>query len=200
MRQIRIHGAGGPNEPSFWQREVTVDISKSCGALFGHVFKMYNYVHIFSRVAISYNGIPQHELEEYSCLLAVLINCNMDVTSEDVIDIWAANKEQEAPAADPRYRQVRIYGTADDLGTNDKFWTHEARVLVDSKVGDVLKDVFDTYNYVCVTNHVRFGKLQYHWTHHTIRTSMTTLKTVIDTLGLHEGVIEVYAKNVLDEE
>ena len=200
MRQIRIHGAGGPNEPSFWQREVTVDISKSCGALFGHVFKMYNYVHIFSPAAIPYNGIPQHELKEYSCLLAVLINLNMNVISEDVIDIWAANKEQEAPAADPRYRQVRIYGTADDLDTNDKFWTHEARVLVDSKVGDVLKDVFDTYNYVCVTNHVPFGKLQYHWTHHTIRTSLTTLKTVIDTLGLHQGVIKVYAKNVVDEE
>ena len=120
MRQIRIHGAGGPNEPSFWQREVTVDISKSCGALFGHVFKMYNYVHIFSPVAISYNGVPQHELKEYSCLLAVLINCNMNVTSEDVIDIWAENKEQEAPAADPQYRQVRIYETADDLVTDDE--------------------------------------------------------------------------------
>ena len=92
--------------------------------------------------------------------------------------------------ANPNMRHVRIYGAADKVHTDDKFWQHEDYVLVHYEAGALFRTVFETYNYVCVRHHVPFGVLEHRLS------EKTTLQTVIDELGLHEGVIEVYAFNV----
>lgn len=90
-------------------------------------------------------------------------------------------------------RIVCVYATANDFRTdeeNAKYWQHEERVCVHVPVGEVLKPVFDQYDHVSVKYRVPFGVLEY------TLAKATTLKTVIEELGLPEGDIEVYAKNV----
>jgi hypothetical protein len=90
-RQIRVYGAGSPNEPKFWEHNITADVNQTCGALFGPVFDRYNYVCIFSTEATAYNGIPDHQLQGDTYLLSTMCNLNMNLR-EGVVEIWAENK------------------------------------------------------------------------------------------------------------
>ena len=178
FERVRIFGAGPNNEPKYWERDIgVVNVNATCGALFGSVFEQYTYVCV---VAVAGRGIPDFEqrVTKESNLLSEL---EMHSVHGDVV-VHARNDEQ--------YRKVRIYGTADDNGTDDKYWQHEESVCVHDRVGELFKPVFDAYNHVSVKYRVPFGVLEY------TLAKETTLRTVIDQLGQHEGVIEAYAKNV----
>ena len=92
-RPIRIHGAAGPNKPSYWVHGMMGEVNKPCGDLFGEVFDQYNYVYIFSTKAIPYSdgGVPEWKLERDQCLDAVMRRLEMNL-HEGVIEIWADNK------------------------------------------------------------------------------------------------------------
>ncbi len=87
-KQIRLFGAGGPNNPRYWQREMTADVYKTCGELFGPAFDQYEKVFIWSTKAIPLNGgIPQQDLTREQSLGSVLRILQLE--DEDVIDIYA---------------------------------------------------------------------------------------------------------------
>jgi len=87
-KQVHLYGAGGPNNPMYWQRQMTADVYKSCGELFGPAFDQYEKVFIWSMKAIPLNGgIPQQDLTREQSLGSVLRLLQLE--DEDVIDIYA---------------------------------------------------------------------------------------------------------------
>jgi hypothetical protein len=88
VKQIRMYGAGGPNNPTYWERIITADVDNTCGELLGAVFGQYEVVFIWSTKAIPLNGgIPQQELTRQDNLLSVLRS--LELENETVIDIYA---------------------------------------------------------------------------------------------------------------
>ncbi len=91
-RQIRVYGAGGPNEPKFREYNITADVNQTCGALFGPVFDQYEQVFIWNIKAIPLNdGIPEQRLTRDDNLLSVMTQLDMHLV-EGVVEIWAENK------------------------------------------------------------------------------------------------------------
>jgi hypothetical protein len=92
IRDIRIYGEAGPNEPQFWVHTLTGDVNQSCGELFGPVFEQYNYVYVFSTEATRYYRIPEYRLHEDSYLLQVMCTLNMNLR-EGVVEVWVRNRD-----------------------------------------------------------------------------------------------------------
>jgi hypothetical protein len=89
--------------------------------------------------------------------------------------------EHMSAVVNPHYREVHIFG-ADTESIKDRLC-----VLYASDV--LFKDVFDTFTYVYVKWDVPYGVLTYR------SQRETSLKTALDALGLHEGVVHIYADN-----
>ena len=180
FERVRITYLHGPtNEPTFLQEldMGRVNVNATCDELFAHIFEENYYVCLVARGG---RGVPDFEVrvKEDTNLLSVLEKHSLygDVEVRAIKDT----------------RPVCVYGTANDFRTdekNAKYWQHVERVCVHVPVGEVLKPVFDQYKHVSVKHRVPFGVLECTLAKH------TTLKTVIEQLGLHEGDIEVYAKN-----
>ena len=180
FERVRITYLHGPtNAPRFTQERDLgrVNVNATCDELFAEAFEENYYVCL---VALGGRGVPDFEVrvKEDTNLLSVLKKHSL----YGDVEVRAINDT----------RPVCVYGTANDFRTdekNAKYWQHVERVCVHVPVGEVLKPVFDQYDHVSVKYRVPFGVLEYTLAKH------TTLKTVIEQLGLHEGDIEVYAKN-----
>lgn len=176
FERVRIFGAQSI-EDDHWEMDLgRVNVNAPCVELFGVVFQGHNYVCLVARGG---GGDPDFELP-----------LTRDTNLLSVLEMHSLHGDVTVRARND-YRRVRIYGSADDNGTDDKYWQREESVCVHDPVGELFKPVFDAYNHVYVKYRVPFGVLEY------TLAKQTTLKTVIDQLGQHQGVIEVYAKNVL---
>ena len=181
FERVRITYVHGPsNAPTFTQERDLgrVNVNATGDELFADVFdEVYNY-HVC--LVARGGGVPDLELR-----------VTRDTNLLRVLEMHSLHGDVEVRAIHDT-RRVCVYGTANDFRTdekNAKYWQHAERVCVHVPVGEVLKPVFDQYKHVSVKHRVPFGVLEHTLAKH------TTLKTVIEELGLHEGDIEVYAKN-----
>ena len=176
-RQLRIYGGADDKhtDDEYWTRESFENVNYTFGELLGPVFATYNYVQIKNPWP---TGVSHIRLSKEMYLKDVIAELRL---FKGVIVIHAFNIRDHQTNAN--MRQLRIHSGAGDE-------TREVQVDVTKTLGEQLGEVFAQYNYVCVKHFVPFGVLE-----HRLK-EQTTLETVIEPLGLYEGVIEVYAKNV----
>ncbi len=74
--------------------------------------------------------------------------------------------------------------------TDDKYWAHEQMVDVTKKMGEVLKPVFDQYDYVRLWNLVHEVRLH--------RDDCLDTFLEDDNLNLGSGVIVIYSFNIVE--
>lgn len=178
FRVLRIWGGADAKHTNdeYWQHEETkVNMNQKFGEVLGPVFATYNYVQIKTPVGHAQTHI---RLSKETYVKDVIAELRLFT---GVIVIHAFNIGDHQTNAN--MRQLRIHSGADDE-------PREVQVDVTKTCGEQLGEVFAQYNYVCVKHFVPFGVLE-----HRVK-EQTTLETVIEPLGLYEGVIEVYAKNV----
>ena len=92
-----------------------------------------------------------------------------------------SNRDNMSSVTNLDYREVVVRNPSGEL-MRDRYYVH-------FPVGELFGDVFDKYTYVYVKWDVPFGKMTYRLQRE------TPLKTALDKLGWHDGVVQIWADN-----